>query len=52
MKTNPFVELLWNKGVQHEKRVVEKIDSFLNLSEGSFEERKVKTFEAIKIKKK
>ena len=52
VETNPFVELLWNKGVQHEKAIVEKLTSFLNLSEGSFEERKLKTLEALKNKEK
>jgi len=44
---NPFVELLWEKGVQHEKEVVENLGTYLDLSEGEIDERLAKTKEAL-----
>ena len=50
-EANPFVELLWNKGVQHEEKMISKIGSFLNLKdEGGFDQRFAKTIEAMKNK--
>jgi len=46
-ETNPFVELLWEKGVQHEKSVVSSLGEFKDLSEGTREERIAQTKEAI-----
>lgn len=46
-ETNPFVQLLWDKGVKYEKKVISEIGSFLDLSEGSLEERFKKTIEAM-----
>ncbi len=49
-ETNPFVKLLWEKGVKHEEKVVSKLGDFLNLKEGSIDERFQKTIEAMKNK--
>ena len=38
-ESNPFVQLLWDKGVQHEEKIVARLGEYLNLSEGSIEER-------------
>jgi len=46
---NPFVELLWNKGIQHEENVIAKLGEFLDLSEGTLQERAEKTLKAMKI---
>ncbi|MEI8060897.1 MAG: TM0106 family RecB-like putative nuclease [Candidatus Berkelbacteria bacterium] len=48
VESNPFIELLWKKGIQHEKRVVSGIGSFLDLSQGDLDERFKKTLEALK----
>jgi len=47
-ETNPFVELLWNKGVKHEDHIISKIGEFLDLRTGSLDERFEKTIEALK----
>lgn len=47
-ETNPFVELLWQKGVQHEEKIVSKLGEITDLSEGSLDDRFKKTTEAIK----
>jgi uncharacterized protein len=49
-ETNPFVELLWKKGVKHEERVVSELGDYLNLKEGSIDERFQKTTEAMRNK--
>jgi len=49
-ETNPFVKLLWEKGVKHEEKVVSELGDFLNLKEGSIEERFQRTTEAMKNK--
>jgi len=49
-ETNPFVKLLWEKGVKHEEKVVSKLGDFLNFKEGSIDERFQKTTEAMKNK--
>ncbi|MBU1911711.1 TM0106 family RecB-like putative nuclease [Patescibacteria group bacterium] len=49
-ETNPFVELLWEKGVKHEEKIVSQLGDFLDLSEGTHEERFAKTTEAMKSK--
>lgn len=45
---NPFVELLWEKGALHEKEIISEIGSFVDLSEGTIEERIDKTFAEMK----
>jgi len=47
-EANPFIELLWQKGIQHEENLVSKLGDFLNLSEGTTEERYHKTIEAMR----
>ncbi|HPX94742.1 MAG TPA: TM0106 family RecB-like putative nuclease [Candidatus Moranbacteria bacterium] len=47
-ETNPFVELLWKKGVAHEERVVAKVGEYLDLREGKLQDRFVQTIEAMK----
>ncbi len=47
-ETNPFVQLLWDRGVFYEKEVISKIGDFLDLSKGSLEDRFKKTIEAMK----
>lgn len=47
-ETNPFVKLLWEKGVKHEEKIVSKLGDFLNLKDGSIDNRFQKTIEAMK----
>lgn len=47
-ETNKFVEMLWRKGVQHEANMVEKLGEFVNMGEGSLEDRFQRTVEAMK----
>jgi len=47
-ETNPFVELLWQKGLQHEERIVKKLGDFADLRAGSIDERYQKTIEAMR----
>jgi len=49
-ETNPFVELLWNKGVLHEEKVIASLGEYLDLSDGTLDERFEKTVEALKNK--
>lgn len=49
-ETNPFVKMLWEKGVQYEKDVISNIGALLDLSDGSLDDRFQKTVEAMKIK--
>ena len=46
-ETNPFVQMLWDKGMQHEKEVVGRLGEFVNLGEGDQAERIRKTKEAL-----
>jgi len=50
-ETNPFVKLLWEKGIKHEEKIISELGDFLNLKEGPIEERFEKTIEAMKNKK-
>jgi predicted RecB family nuclease len=47
-ETNPFVELLWQKGLQHEKRIVKQLGDFVDVTAGTFDERYQKTIEAMR----
>ncbi len=49
-ETNPFVQLLWEKGVKHEEKIISELGEFLNLKEGSINNRFQKTIEAMKNK--
>jgi len=46
-ETNPFVQLLWDKGVQHEKEVMGRMGEFIDLSEGEQAERIEATKQAL-----
>ncbi|MBT3865337.1 TM0106 family RecB-like putative nuclease [Candidatus Peregrinibacteria bacterium] len=46
-EANSFVELLWEKGVQHEEKIISRIGDFTDTSKGSLEERFEKTKEAM-----
>lgn len=46
-ESNPFVELLWEKGVKHEENIIRKIGDYLDLSEGELSERNQRTLEAL-----
>jgi len=46
-ETNPFVQLLWDRGVLYEKEVISKIGEYIDLSEGTLEERFSKTIKAM-----
>lgn len=45
---NPFVELLWQKGVKHEQNVVACLGDFLDMREGSVEQRFQRTLQAMR----
>ena len=47
-EVNPFVQLLWDKGVLYEKEVIKKIGKFTDISQGSLDERLDKTIQAMK----
>ncbi len=48
-EANPFVQMLWEKGVAHEKDIVSRIGGeLLDLSSGSLEDRFEKTIQAFK----
>lgn len=47
-ETNPFVQLLWDRGVDFEEDVVEEIGEFTDLSDGSFDLRFEQTIKYMK----
>jgi len=47
---NPFIQLLWDRGVIYEKEIIANIGQILDLSHGSFTERFAKTIEAMENK--
>lgn len=49
-ETNPFVQMLWDKGVSHEEKIIRSIGEFADLSVGSLDERFKNTMEAIQNK--
>jgi len=49
-ETNPFVQLLWDRGVQHEKEVIQNLGEYIDISEGTLEERFNKTLSALNQK--
>ncbi|PLX25739.1 hypothetical protein C0580_01520 [Candidatus Parcubacteria bacterium] len=49
-KTNPFVQLLWDRGIVYEKEVISKSGKLLDLSNGSLEQRFKSTIEAMNKK--
>ncbi|MFC1586195.1 TM0106 family RecB-like putative nuclease [Fibrobacterota bacterium] len=44
---NAFLKLLWERGVQHEQDVISGLGTFLDLSGGSLDERKLRTLKAL-----
>ncbi len=46
-ETNPFVQLLWERGIAHEAQVVQQLGQFLDLSKGSRDERATETLRAM-----
>jgi predicted RecB family nuclease len=46
-EVNPFVQMLWDRGSQYEKKVISDLGNFIDISTGSFEERFKKTKEAM-----
>lgn len=47
-ETNPFVQLLWDRGVLHELRIVEQIGVYNDMSQGSLQDRFDRTAAAMK----
>ena len=47
-EVNPFVQLLWDKGAQHENKVVASIGDFVDISEGTHHQRFEQTLEEMK----
>ncbi|MBW1698836.1 MAG: hypothetical protein JRH18_01150 [Deltaproteobacteria bacterium] len=47
-ETNPFVRLLWERGLAHEESVVSRLGEFLDLRQGTYEQRFKRTIEAMK----
>lgn len=45
---NPFVQLLWDKGVQFEQEVINKTGEFTDLSKGELSDRNMRTMEAMR----
>lgn len=48
-ETNSFVQMLWEKGINHEEETVTGLGEVLNLKDGTEEERVQKTIEAMKM---
>ena len=44
---NPFIQMLWNKGIQHEEKIIKEIGEFTDISSGSFKERFARTIQAM-----
>jgi uncharacterized protein len=49
-ETNPFVQLLWERGIAHEEKVVSKLGEFLDLQPGPYEYRFKRTIKAMREK--
>ena len=49
-ETNPFVQLLWDRGVLHELEIVKQIGDYADMSEGSREDRRNRTLSAMNEK--
>ncbi|MGM0366600.1 MAG: TM0106 family RecB-like putative nuclease [Actinomycetota bacterium] len=47
-EANPFVKLLWEKGIQHEKKVIEGLGKITDLSRGRIDERYRQTLRHLK----
>jgi len=44
---NPFVKLLWEKGIQHEEKIVKTLGAYIDLRQGTIEERIARTTTAL-----
>jgi uncharacterized protein len=49
-ETNPFVQLLWDRGTSHEEKVVAILGTYFDLSSGSLVERQEQTLAALRRK--
>jgi predicted RecB family nuclease len=47
-EVNPFIKLLWDRGVLYEEKIIKELGEYLDLSKGSLEDRFTKTKEAMK----
>lgn len=47
---NPFIQLLWERGIKHEKEILSALGSLLDLRGGMIDDRFQKTIEAMKAK--
>jgi len=50
LETNPFVQLLWDRGSSYEKSIIERLGGFLDLSDGTREQRTKKLLKQCKEK--
>ena len=39
VEVNPFVELLWQRGLQHEEEVIARIGKYVDISKGDYRDR-------------
>jgi uncharacterized protein len=46
-ETNPFVQLLWDRGIAHEAKVVSELGDFTDMTPGTLAERAAQTIEAM-----
>ena len=49
-ETNPFVQLLWDRGIAHEETIVSKLGEFTDVRSGTYKDRFNQTIEAMKNK--
>ena len=47
-KVNPFVQLLWDRGVAHEENILKGMGEYVDIGKGTLEERNKETIEAMK----
>jgi predicted RecB family nuclease len=47
-ETNPFVQLLWDRGVAHEEKVVSELGVLLDMTPGTLAERAAQTIQAMR----
>jgi predicted RecB family nuclease len=49
-ETNPFIQLLWERGIAHEEAVVSQLGDFLDMTPGVYEDRFKETVKAMQAK--
>ena len=49
-ETNPFVQLLWERGIAHEDNVVSQLGDFFDMPPGTYEDRFKQTIKAMQEK--